>query len=418
MARLLARLGDPHLAAPAVHVAGTKGKGSTTRLAARLLAARGLRVGEYLSPHVDHVRERVAIGGEPLDEASFARLLGEADRAARDEALATGDPPTWFELVTAVAFGAFREREAGAVALEVGLGGRLDATNLPDLPALAAGVAPVSLDHQETLGGTLEAIAGEKAGILRPGAAAVFGPQPPEAARALDRHARRLGVEPRRVGPDYEARPCRPPPPDRPEAPQWLRVRTPGGPWPGEVPLAWPGRHQADNAALALGLADAFWAALGRPPATPGEAARAWGLAPPLPGRLDVLARRPWVVADGAHNEASAAALAHTVGERFSARRRILVFASAADKDWRAVLRRLAPLAEAVFLTSFPSPRCQDGTAVAEWLIREWPGVRTETVPSPAEALARARAALPPDGLALVAGSFMLAGEARRIVHG
>src|SRR5690606_29948719 len=233
--RLLAALGNPERRLPpVVHVAGTNGKGSTLAFLRAMLEARGLAVHVYTSPHLVRFNERIVVAGSTIDDESLAAILAEC------EAANGGEPITFFEITTAAAFVAFARTRADYALIEVGLGGRLDATNLVPMPALTA-IAPISLDHQHYLGDTLDAIAGEKAGILKAGVVGVIGPQPPEAAAAIARHAEATGAPLYRHGADWFVE----------RAGGRLRYRGRDG----AIDLPAPnleGAHQIDNAGLAL----------------------------------------------------------------------------------------------------------------------------------------------------------------------
>jgi dihydrofolate synthase/folylpolyglutamate synthase len=412
VAELLARLGEPHLRAPVLHIAGTKGKGSVACLTARLLQEKGCRVGLFTSPHVLHLRERIRIGGRPVTPERFAEVFARVRPVA--EAMREHPvfrPPTYFEILTAAAFVAFAEAECDVVVLEVGLGGRLDATNLPDLPAVATAITPVSRDHMKQLGGELHQIAGEKAGILRPEVPLVLAPQERTVRALLLRRAEAIGVPVLQVGRDIRVRHHRPPPADDPQAPQRLSFETWRGTEHRDVPLPLAGAHQLPNAAVALGLAELFLEEDARPPLGTSALRRAWRHAE-LPGRIELVSRAPWVVLDGAHNAASAWALAEVIHSRFPPGRRALVFGAQGDKEIEVMLRILAPLFDLLILTSTGSPRSMDARAVQAH-IRESHLRPARVIPDPAEALEEAVVRIGPEGMACVAGSLYLAGLLR-----
>ena len=386
MREACALLGNPERSAPALHVAGTNGKGSTCAFAEASLRAAGLRTGLYTSPHLSHFCERIRLDGEPLSEQAACDLLEEVRARvpwALDEA-----GLTFFELATLLAFLAFTRAGVGAAVIEVGLGGRLDATNV--VQPMACAVSALGLEHTQYLGPTLAHIAAEKAGIFKPYAAAVSAGQPRAAAEVLQRAADQAGVRLLRPGRDYrfESRPghafayC---------GPRW-EVR------PASLGLA--GHHQHANAALACALLEASGFALAPRDLEAGLAATRW------PARLE---RFGQVYVDGAHNPHAAVALARALPEVARGRPLHVVFGALADKDAAAMLAVLAPLAASVHYCAPGSPRATPPEALA----RLAPGAVHE---SPAAALEAARREAGEGGLVLCCGSLYLAGELRRIL--
>ena len=371
MRALLGLAGDPDHTMRVVLIAGTKGKGSTAALLASIAHAAGRRAGLFTSPHLQQYRERVRIDGALLPPAGFDRAIGELRPIVarlRRRFPAAGEP-TAFELTLLLALRAFAARRCEVAIVEVGLGGRLDATNALD-PAVSV-ITPVSYDHTATLGRSLAAIATEKAGIARRGRPALVALQRPAAARAIARACRSDGAQ--------------------------LRVVRPLGP---RVALALAGDHQRQNGALAVAAAEA----LGIP-----SAAVAGGLrAARWPARYEVVPGRPPVVIDGAHNGASAAARARQLRRDRAGRRVGLVVGINRDKDARAVLAPLVRLASVVIATSSHSPRATGPAAVARAA-----GRKARTAATIAEAIRAARSAVGPAGLVCVTGSLALAGEAR-----
>lgn len=333
---ILEGLARPERTFRSLHFAGTNGKGSAAATAWAVLEAAGCRAGLYTSPHLVHVRERIrAVGGVP------AELL---DRCAdRVRPLAERAGATYFECITAVAFLAFAELEVEWASVETGLGGRLDATNV--LRPAACGILTVSLDHTEHLGGTLEEIAREKAGILKPGVPAALGRVPDIAARAVAKRARRVGSPVRRLGRDAAVTEVR-------TDADGTSFRYASAGWPGGVPLRipLPGRHQAENAAVAL-------MALECAGALPGEDAlrrgvsRAW-----LPGRCQLLRRSdgPWLL-DIAHNPEGIRALRAALEELPVPGPPAFLVGILVDKPWREMLEELLRPGERGVLTVAPS---------------------------------------------------------------
>lgn len=405
MRALLARLGDPQRRLRVVHVAGTKGKGSTCAMLASVLRHAGYRTGLFCSPHLCRFEERFQIDGRHVGPDELASLFTDVRAAVERSPFAS--PPTFFELATAVGLLHFERRRADAVVLEVGLGGRLDSTNVC-APALAV-VTSISLDHVRILGDTLALIAREKAGIVKPGRPTVSGATAPDARAVIEDVCRRelspltqLGVDfhfvhrPGVVGPagDVRAR---------------VAVTTRRRAWP-EMELSLLGSHQGANAAVAVACVER----LRQEGFTVPDRAVERGLAATVwPGRMEVVARRPWVVLDCAHNVASAVAVAETLAESFPPGRRLLVFAGSSDKDVAGMFRVLGPHFDRAFLTKYTNnPRA----IPADELARLWSSATpspAETWPTPAEAIAAARAAAGREDVVVVTGSVFLAGEAR-----
>lgn len=410
MQALLERIGNPHLDLPSVHIAGTKGKGSTAVICAALLQAAGRRVGLFTSPHLARFEERMRVDGREPSRAEVVRLIGDISAAA-DALAAEGSDrrPTFFEMTTAMAWRYFRRAAAEVVVLEVGLGGRLDATNLCR-PA-ATIITSISRDHTQLLGETLGEIAGEKAGIIKPGIPVFSGVVDDPAAAVIDRRAADAGAPLYKIGRDIVCSELRSDPSWAP-LPHWrARIRTP---WREHadirVPLA--GEHQVTNTALALAAFDLVTqsaAGVANETIAQGLAGVQWPL------RIEVLKRQPLVIADAAHNPASMAALVLTL-QPIPVRRRIAVFSAARDKDVADMLRICAGHFDRMVLTKFTSnPRA---TPVEELLaMATAAGVRQfEAVEPP---LAAWRAVLKdsqPDDLICISGSFFLGAELRAAI--
>lgn len=371
-------LGHPERTAPSILVAGTNGKGSVCAMVEAALRAAGLRTGLYTSPHLLRVNERIAIGGRAVSDRDLARAL-HAVRDAAEALVARGlipAHPTYFETVTAAAFWRFREAKVDVMVLEVGLGGRLDATNVSD--PLVSAIVSLDFDHEAFLGRTLPAIAREKAGVMRKGRAVVLGPLPKEAREAIAREAGRVGA---RV------------------------VEANGGgaavSFSGRPPLA--GEHQRDNLQVALRvLEEARVAGLrfARARAVRGISGTRWR------GRLQHIPGRPPLLLDGAHNPAGARALGHYLR---GAGPFVLVFGVMADKDVPGMARALFPLARAVVLTRPRVGRAASPGDIAQatrGLAR-----RAHQEPDVRKALARARRLARPGDTVVVAGSLYLVGE-------
>jgi dihydrofolate synthase/folylpolyglutamate synthase len=414
MRRLLRKLGDPHEALRIIHVAGTKGKGSTSAMLAASLTASGVKTGLFCSPHLHRLEERFRIDGVEATADELVELV-ELVRPAV-EALDAGDRhyvhrgATFFEVTAAMGLLHFARRGVGAVVLEVGMGGRLDSTNVVR-PILAV-ITTISFDHTRQLGSTLGAIAGEKAGILKRGRPAVSGVRGDEPREAIHRVARLRGTPLREIDVDFDYV-YHPPasPLIRPTAGR-VAVRTWRRQWP-ELTLPMLGSHQGQNASVALASLDAL-AEQGFE-VEPDDVARGFaGLS--WPARVEVLDESPWVVVDGAHNVASAQALAETLRTCFPPRPMTLVFGTTREKDLNGQLRALLPLAGTVVATRYvENPRSVPPEEVAE-AIRSHDGREVHLAKGPAEALELARRLTPPDGLICVTGSLFLAAETRAIV--
>ena len=403
--RLLERLEAPHEGLRVIHVAGSKGKGSTALLAEAVLLAAGERVGTFTSPHLECWTERVRLDGREIEPA---RLAAAVERVRPHvEALREAEPgqaPTFFDATTAAALVCFREAGLGRVILEVGLGGRLDSTNVVR-PEVAC-ITSIELEHTDKLGETLGEIAAEKAGILEPGVPAVAGDLPREAREVVAARARELGVTLAWEGRDFRGEVLE-------EGPEGLRVRLVDGPVELEVRLPLLGAHQASNAALAVacvrragGIADTALA----------EAA-ARGLArAELPGRVELLRRTPVVLVDAAHTPGSARVLARVLA-RLPRRRTHLVLSISAGKHTAAILEALLPLADEVSATCAEPARSLSAAELAAAVRACAPGLAVRVLPAPDLALRAAAEGLGPEDCLCAAGSIYLAGIARRVLR-
>jgi dihydrofolate synthase/folylpolyglutamate synthase len=387
MRAAVARRGHPERAWPAVHVAGTNGKGSTAAMVEAILRASGRRTGLYTSPHLVDFTERMRVDGRTIPRADVVALVDEL-RADLDEA---GIALTHFEFVTLMAFEWFRRISIDVGVIEVGLGGRLDATNVI-APAVTA-ITHIALDHEEYLGRTIPEVAGEKAGILKPGVPAVLGRLAPEAEATVLARAAAVGAPVLRAGHDGELS----------EAGGALAFRGPDVAWSG-LRLGMPGAFQRANAEVALLVVAALRDRLrcDEDAVRRGLAAAVW------PGRLAVVRRAPLVLLDGAHNPAGAAALARELPGLLAGQAATLVFAVMRDKEWRGILDRLLPHVRRVVVTRVgPRGAAPDDVAAA---IADRVPVRV--VEDAAAAVAETVAAAGPDEAVLVTGSLYLVGAA------
>ena len=389
---LLEALGNPQDRCRCVHVAGTNGKGSTCAMIESALRAAGRRTGLFISPHLNEPTERISIDGRPATVERFTDAFNRVHQMA-EKLLDAGTidlHPTYFETVTTMGFLIFAEAATDMVVLEVGLGGRLDATNVvhPDL----AVITQIDFDHEKFLGISLEAIAGEKAGILKKGVPAVFSRQRAEVVPVLDRRAGELGIAVSRT------RDCA-------ISDLELHARgsrfTLGNTLHIDCPLA--GEHQVENAATAalalkqLGLGDAA--------IETGIAQARW------PGRLELISQRPEIVIDGAHNPAGARALAAYL-DRFYARRRVrMIYGAMRDKAVEEVCGILFPRAQEVIATAPEQPRALHPEAILQ--VAEHPNIRT--APNLRQALDLVADAAPDDAI-FITGSLYLVGEARALI--
>ena len=398
---LLDKLGNPHEKLRVVHVAGTKGKGSTAAMAASVLQCAGYRVGQYLSPFVYDVRERVQISGTLIPKDGFARWVTriEPHVAALEET--EFGAATEFELKTALGLCWFAEQGVDYAVLEVGLGGRLDATNVIARPLVTV-ITNIGLDHTELLGDTLALIAGEKAGIVKPGVPCVTGvPIGGEADVVISRVCRERNAPLWHVGDEVEYA----------VSPQGgLTITTPRR-CVSDLRLRLPGAFQHGNAALAVAALDAIEeSAL---PVVPDEAVRRGLETAFLPGRLERIADRPTVVADAAHNALAASALAEALRTEFWAESRRLIFVVGLSRhhDPEPFLEPLAALRPAMTIATQPAFRPRDAEDVAA-AARRWEMGRVTVVASSVPDAARAALSLAgPDDLICLTGSFYTVGD-------
>lgn len=419
MRDLLERLGRPDRALPIIHVAGTKGKGSTSAMVAASLSACGLSVGLYTSPHLERVEERMAVDGVPATGDELAALvdLVRPTIAAMDEELLRRAPPesgpTYFEITTALALLHFRRRQVDAAVLEVGMGGRLDSTNV--CQSIVSVITSISYDHTKQLGDTLAEIAGEKAGIIKPGVPVVSGVTTPEARDVIRRTAAERGCRLLELERDFEFAYRPPLLLEQAAVCGEIDYRLHDGRSElvcDAVRVGPLGRHQGANAAIALTVVEELrrlgWN-------LPDDGVRR-GLAElQWPARVEVAARRPCVVLDAAHNAASIAALLATLDESFAAQRRILVFATTQEKDVAGMLRQLLPRFDDVVLTRYQqNPRgvpVEELTDIATALkMTNW---QAAADPESAWKVVH-QLVTSPDDLICITGSFFIAAQMRR----
>ena len=396
---LLVGLGHPERRFPSLHIGGTNGKGSTAAIAASILQAAGYRVGLYTSPHLVDFCERIQVGGAPIPEDCVAELT-ERLRAAAEGAI----DPTFFEFTTAMAFQHFADAGVDVAVVEVGLGGRFDATNV--LTPVTSAITNVALDHQEYLGRTIAAIACEKAGIIKSGVPVVVGRMDGEAAQVIARVADERGAPLRRLGREFWV---------EEDASARFRYVSREQAWDAlDCPL--DGRHQLDNAACALALlevASERGVPVTEPAVREGLRQVRWE------GRLETVERRPWLVLDGAHNPAAASVVASYVSEfrrEHGGSRVIAVMGMMRDKEREEFFARLLPQTDEVIVTQARVPRAAAPHELSASAAAC--GRTAEVIADPHDALALARRMAAPDDLILVTGSLMLVGEIKALLRG
>jgi len=411
MRGMLAAVGDPHLGLRCLHIAGTKGKGSTAAIAASILQAAGLRTGLYTSPHLVSFRERIRIGRELISEADVAALVSEAQPVIESVKSANLGPPSFFEAYTLLGFLYFARQSVDIALIETGLGGRLDATNV--IQPLACAITRIGRDHIQELGATIPQIAREKAGIIKPGVPVISSPQLPEALEVLQEvcleRGAQLIVAGQEPGPRVHLSRA-----DRRRQLFTIHGMTcPPAVRRGaiyadlECPLL--GAHQAENAALAVGLIEL----LAERGIEVGEQAIAGGIkSVRWPGRFQIVAHRPTIILDGAHDELSAAALAAALESLFPGRCILLVLGVGRDKDVQAIASQLCPLAHRVLATASSSPRALPAGDLQQLAFPHCRHTAAYTPVSLAlgEALGQAR----PSDIVVITGSLYVVGEATR----
>ena len=404
MEHLLALVGNPHKKLDTAHVAGTKGEGSTATMLAKMLEANGYTVGLYTSPHVVHLHERIAVNSQMIEEREMLGLLnrlhGPIERLAKK-----GEAPTFFEIMTAIAFLYFVDKEVDIAVIETGLGGRLDSTNV--ICPKVIGITSLSIDHQQQLGGTLDSIAREKAGVFKPGIPIVTVEQDPVAMKVLKTHALSVKAPLSVTGGDidfsfrFET--------SREHGPHTrICLTTPTSKFEHlRVPLH--GRHQAINCGLALAMLDRLKACGFQ--IDNDKAAR--GLQEvTLPGRMEMICEDPRIMIDGAHNAASIRALIHAIGQNIPYDSMVMIFGCNSDKDIDGMLREVQYGADKVIFTRSNSPKATSPQDLAE-RFSEISHKMCQTSSSLGEALQLARSAIGKEDLVVITGSFYLIGQAK-----
>ncbi len=407
MRQLLRKLSDPHKKLKTVHIAGTKGKGSTATMLATMLQACGHKVGLYTSPHICEIRERIRINNEMISQADLRRLIVKAEPFIEKMT----DKPTFFEIFTALAFCYFADRGVDLAVIETGLGGRLDSTNV--LKPLVCGLTSISMDHTQELGKTLSAIATEKAGILKRDVPAVSVAQSPEAKRVIIMTAKETRVPLLFTGEDIEFS-------YRVESSRQygchtrVCLTTPRSKFE-HLPVPLHGEHQAINCGLALALLDQL-----KIKGIEIDDERAIeGLASVyLPGRMEIVRDNPKTIVDGAHNGASIQALIRALGQHVPYDSMVMVFGCAINKDIPGMMQKIATGADKVIFTQTTgNARAADPKELA-FAYEECSGRVAQIAPTLTEALAIAENAVSREDIICICGSFYLVGEAKELLQG
>jgi dihydrofolate synthase/folylpolyglutamate synthase len=405
MQKLLALVDNPHKALKVLHVAGTKGKGSTCHMLASMLQQTGKKIGLYTSPHFVDLRERISINGDLITEAAFTRTV---DRLAAAGAKLGADTPSFFEYLTAAAFLHFADQKVEYAVLETGLGGRLDATNV--CTPLVTGITNISFDHMAQLGNKLELIAEEKGGIFKPNVPAISAPQPPAVKKALKKVAQKNGTDVKFIGSDIEF------------SYRFESSRT-SGPHTRicmatsasrfdhlQVPLM--GEHQAFNCGVALAMFDALRE---RGHAVTEQHAIDGLSKVEIEGRLEIIRQTPpRVILDVAHNAASIRALMRAIGQNITYDSMVVIFGCAADKDIDGMLTQLQIGADKVIFTPIPNVRSADAKELLTRFV-EKSGKMAQLAGSLEEAYQIAQHCVTRDDIICITGSFYLVGQAKKL---
>ncbi len=413
IAAVMNLLGDPQHAFPAIHVTGTNGKTSTTRMIERMLREMGLSTGRFTSPHLHNIRERIALNGNAIDSerfiASYEDVIPFIEMVDARSA-ADGDPQmTYFEVLVAVAYAAFADAPVDVAIIEVGMGGSWDATNVVD--AKVAVVTPVAIDHQRFLGSTLEDIATEKAGIIKAGSVVVSGLQEPEVTEILVERVREVGARAALEGNEFGIL-------SREVAigGQQLAIRGLGGDY-GDIFLPLHGPHQGHNAAIALAAVEAFVG--GGEHRLDIDVIRAGMAGVSSPGRLEIVRRSPTVLVDAAHNPAGALALGLALEDSFSFAKVVGVVAILEDKDAASILGILEPSLNEIVVTRTTSPRAMSPESLGRIAIEIYGEDRVTIIDNLPDALDRAAGMADEGGVGgavLATGSITTAAEVRMLL--
>ncbi len=406
----LHRIGDPQLAARTVHIAGTKGKGSVAAMIAQVLSTSGYRTGLYTSPHLHTLRERIRVDGSLISQSAFASLMTElkpyfdsvnaavVGQSPKHREAEASQPLTFFEALTALAFAYFSKKKVDFQVLEVGLGGRLDATNVTK-PEVCV-ITPISLDHTAVLGDSVDRIAGEKAGIIKPGSFVVSSPQVKQASQVISAVCRQQGASLVQVGKDIT----------------WHKVAgdfhqqsfvVQGKTGTHQLTIPLLGDYQLENAATAIATLEVL--------ATSGSHISTEDIARGLaqvkwPGRFQIINHEPMVVIDGAHNVASMRRLVKNIKAYFNYDQIFLILGISCDKDIPGIVKQLVPLSPQVIVTRSSHPRAASPSVIAAEFAK-W-GIKPGATDSIAQGLSQALSTAKENDLVCVTGSLFAVAEA------
>jgi len=397
---LCSRLGNPHLGLKCIHIAGTKGKGSTAAMIFSILKKSGYKVGLYTSPHLVSFRERIRINDELISEEAICSLLDKIKPAIDVIDKKSDMYPTFFEVYTALAFCYFKEANCDLCVLEVGLGGRLDATNIIENP-LCCAITPISYEHTDKLGATLEQIASEKAGIIKENSICVSSVQQTEAMSVIRNRCLEKRCKLYELGKDIRYTPKAV---DGPR--QLFSVSGMSGEYPN-LELGLLGEHQCMNAAAAIGVLESlriYGIIIGPEEIREGLPDIEW------PGRLQLISERPQIIVDGAQNRASAFALKKAVKKLFKYNKLILILGVSQDKDIKGICDELVPISDEVILTKATLSRAKEPA-----MLKEFVNKSAKVTNGVKEAFGIARDSAAPSDLILVAGSLYIVGEVMQL---
>ena len=419
MRRLMELLEDPHLKSPVIHVAGTKGKGSTVALLSSVFVAQGLRCGSYTSPHLHFVEERFRLNSEPCEPEVLAQIVDcVRDPVAEMDANFPEGGPTYFELATAIAFLFFIREKVDVAILEVGLGGRLDSTNV--CMPLVSVITSISFDHTKQLGNTLGKIAGEKAGIIKPGVPVVSGAMAPEAAAVIAERAAENGARLVQRGVDFDYQNYRPGEASTMSLVDLVSMKDGVVPELQNLSLGLAGEHQAANAAVAA----ATFALLPRELPVSNAAIRSGFQQAACDARVEIVSTDPTIIVDAAHNVASVEALVRVLQSTYANRRRLLLLGATKGKDVPGMLRLLLPEFERVVCARYENnPRGYAENKLASLAIEIADELNLpvrdaiSSLPTPSAALQKVRQTCNSGDIICVTGSFFIAAEIRELLR-
>jgi len=404
MEKLLKSIGNPHKKFPTVHIAGTKGKGSTATMLARMIEANDYSVGLYTSPHVTSLHERIAIDEQLIARKDLVSLINRI-HAPIERMDKKGDCPTFFEIFTAMAFMHFADKDVDIAVIETGLGGRLDSTNV--IKPSVVGITSISIDHPNLLGETIDLIAKEKAGVIKKGVPVITVKQEPAAMQTLRRHAMSvkapLSVTGRDIDFSYRFESSREHGPHN-----RICITTPSSRFEHlRVPL--PGEHQAINCGLALAMLDS----LKNQGYEISDEKAVTGLKKvSLAGRMEIITQDPRILVDVAHNAASIRALIHAIGQHVPYDSMVIIFGCNSDKDVRGMLEQLQYGADKVIFTRSNTPKAMYPQDLAD-MYTDICGKMCQTAMSVREAVRIAKNAVTKEDLICITGSFYLVGQAK-----